>query len=905
MVPAAFVLLEVLPLNPNGKLDRNALPRPDFEAGADQSKFVAPGTPTEIVLAEIWCEVLGLKQVGIHDNFFELGGHSLKAVQMRLRIASLLHVEVPLRWLFDHPTIERLAQQLETSGGDLQTVQTLEKADRHKLLAISFAQQQMWLLQQMSPDQATYNLPIAWHISGPVDREKVRRALQSILERHEVLRTSRVLRGESLLQEIASVQEAPLSWKELDLRGVPPSRKQTTLEDVLRQEARRPFDLATAPLWRAVWIQLEADEHLLELTFHHGIGDEWSMRMLVQELEEIYANDRHVQGADLPELPIQYADYSAWQRRQLSGNLLEQLRHYWTEQLRDSPSVLELPADLPRPAEPTGGGATHEFQLTEPVANGLRALAGRERTTLFTVMLAAFQVWLHRSTGQTDLVVSTPIANRERPEVKALLGYFLNTLPIRTRLDENHSFIEVVRQVRKTVLEAFAHARLPFEQIVELAVKERNPGQQPLYQVMFVLLEEGLGHLRLGPAQGRFLPVETKTCKNDLTLNIRPGDQSLACRFEYATDLFSPARVDSMARHLTELFRSITENPQKPIGQLNLLPEDERRQILVEWNRTEQDYPRDKSLHQLFEEQVEKTPEAVALVFGNRRLTYRELNARANQLARHLRKLGVGPDTLVGISVERSLEMVIGLMGILKAGGAYVPLDPEYPKERLAFMMDDAAVTVLLTQTSLVGTLPAGAAQLIRLDADWPLIANESEANVERTVTGEHLAYMIYTSGSTGRPKGAMNTHQGIVNRLLWMQDAYPLTPADRVLQKTPFSFDVSVWEFFWPLLTGASLVVARPGGHRDGAYLAQLIAQEKMHDDPLCALDAASVPRAGRLERFLFEFAAGDLQWRGLAGRIAAALFCHAGDGIAQFVWTDGGSGGRDFCGPASATAR
>ena len=829
MVPAAFIPLETLPLTPNGKVDRKALPKLGFEAGVDKSKFLAPSTATQIVLAKIWCEVLGLKQVGIQDNFFELGGHSLLAVSLSFRITSLLRVEVPLRWLLDLPTIEELAKRLESSDGELQAVGVIEKADRQKPLPMSFAQQQMWLLQQMVPEEATYNLPVAWDISGPVDQEKVRRALQSILERHEVLRTSLVHQGESLLQQITPAKDAPLPWKEIDLQAVAPRRKQVALERQMLKEARRPFVLAQAPLWRVVWIKLGGDEHVLAFTFHHCIMDEWSVQLFFQELEGLYASDAQVRRANLPELPIQYADYSVWQRRQLTGTLLQETRNYWRKQLRDLPSTIELPTNLTRPPQLSGRSGFHDFRLIDPVASGFRVLASQEQTTLFTLVLAAFQVWLHRYTGQTDLVVGVPSANRERPELEALLGYFINTLPIRARLDGSHSFIDVIRQVRETILEAFAHAKLPFEQIVQLAVKDRNPGEQPLYQVMLVMSEDELAPLRLGQAQSRLLPMETNTSKNDLTLSIRTGDQSFACRLYYATDRFSSDRAASMARHLTELFRSITENPKKPISQLNLLPEADRQQILVEWNRTERNFPGTKCVHELFEEQAERSPEAVAVVFGNKQLTYRELNAQTNRLAHHLQKLGVGPETLAGICVERSLEMVIGLLGILKAGGAYVPLDPEYPKERLAFMLEDAAVTVLLTQAHLVGTIPASTARMIRLDADRPVIADESATKVESGVTAEHLAYMIYTSGSTGHPKGAMNTHQGIVNRLLWMQDAFQLTPADRVLQKTPFSFDVSVWEFFSPLLIGARLVVARPGGHKDSPYLAQLIAQEKI----------------------------------------------------------------------------
>ncbi len=811
MLPAAFVTLASLPLTPSGKVDRKALPPPDIELGVDKSKWAPPTTSTERALAGIWCEVLGLRQVGIRDNFFELGGHSLLAVQLRMRIITVLHVEVPLRWLFDHPTIESLAKQLEVSSGDLQTTQPLEKADRQKPLVMSFAQQQMWLLHQMLPDQAAYNVPVAWSLSGQVDREKIRRALQLILERHEILRTSLVQLGESFCQQIASVPETPLPWKEISLQGIPPSQQQADLAGLLLEEARRPFDLATAPLWRALWIGLENTEQVLAFTFHHAIADEWSLRLFFQELEEIYLNDGQLQHANLAELPIQYADYSAWQRAQLTGTLLEQLRHYWAEQLRDLPSDVELPADLPQPVQPTGRGATHEFHLTEPVVSEFRALASKEGTTLFTVLLAAFQVWLYRYTQQNDLVVGTPIADRERPELNSMLGFFLNTLPIRARLDASQSFIDVVRQVRQTVLEAFAHSKLPFEQIVDLAVKERIPGQQPLYQVMFVLLEEVSAPLRLDQARSSLMPMETDSSRNDLTLNLRAGAQSIACQLHYATDRFSSARVDSLARHLTELFQSITENPQKPISQLNLIPKAERQQILVEWNRTEQDYRRDRSVSELFTEQAERTPEAVAMECEGQSLSYGELNRHAQQLARQLRSLGVRREEMVVVWLERSLDVPVAMLGVLMAGGAFVPLGPELPSERVDFILRDTQARVLLTQTSFLPRLSATQAEVICLDEFQWNATDDCFTEPLPAASPQDLAYVIYTSGSTGQPKGVQITQGAIALHTLGMIDFYRLTPSDRMLHFLALGFDVAIENVLTPLLAGARIIMRGP----------------------------------------------------------------------------------------------
>ncbi|MCX6917222.1 MAG: condensation domain-containing protein, partial [Verrucomicrobia bacterium] len=431
MIPSRFVSLESLPLTPNGKVDRKALEKLEGLELGSGTDYVAPRNERERELAEIWRAVLRREQVGIQDNFFELGGHSLLAVVICSQIQRRLGLATPLRWVFEHPTIEGLARQLESLGRHSQDPGAIEKADRQKPLPMSFAQQGMWLLQQTLPDPATYNQPIAWHFSGQVDRERVRRALQAILERHEVLRTALVQQGEDLVQRVGSASEVPLPWQEMDLQAVPPGQKEAVLEEWLLAEARRPFDLAWAPLWRVVWLELAGDEHVLVLTFHHSIEDEWSKRLFFQELERFYVTGGQTERAGLPELPVQYADYAAWQRRRLAGELLERQRAYWSEQLRDLPPALELPADRARPSRPSGRGAVHDFQITGSVVTRLRELAREEGTTLFTVMLAAFQVWLHRYTGQTDMVVGTPITSRNRPELQSLLGFFLNTLPIR------------------------------------------------------------------------------------------------------------------------------------------------------------------------------------------------------------------------------------------------------------------------------------------------------------------------------------------------------------------------------------------------------------------------------------------------------------------------------------------
>ena len=806
MIPSRFVAVAALPLNPNGKVDRKALGKLDGEELASGIAYVSPRNELEIELVQIWQAVLNRERVGVHENFFDLGGHSLLAVVICSQINRRLGKAVPMRWVFEHPTVEALAGRLESLENHPRDLRPMEKAARQQPLLMSFAQQRMWLVQQTLPDPATYNQPMAWRLSGRVDRERVRRALQVIVGRHEILRTALVQAGESLVQRVAEAHEIPLPWQEMDLQAVPPDEQQSVLEKRLLEEACRPFDLAQAPLWRCVWVELAEDEQVLAFTFHHSIVDEWTWRLFFQELERLYATDGRLELAGLPELPVQYADYAAWQRQRLTGELLEQQRVYWKEQLRDLPPALELPTDLARSVRRSGRGAVHGFQLTGPVVTRLREFAREEETTLFTVMLAAFQVWLHRYTGQTDLVVGTPVANRERPEVQSLLGFFLNTLPIRGRLDGSASFRQVLSQVRESLLVAFSHADLPFEQLVEMAVKERAPGLQPLHQVMFVLLENGLPAFRLDQVEARPLPVETRTSKNDLTLSIEAVDETWDCRLEYATDLFSAETAARMGRHLTELMQSITDDPEKSVSQLNLMPAAERHQILVEWNQTGREYPQDKCVHQLFEEQVERTPGAVAVVFEEQSLTYRELNSRANQLGHHLRSLGVGPDVLVGLCVERSLEMVVALLGIMKAGGAYLPLDASLPTMRLSGMLQAAQVKVLLTQRKLASRLVAGTTRMLLLDQS---LDAKNETNPDSGVRPHHLCYVIYTSGSTGVPKGVQVQHRGVVNLVAWHNCAYGLGPGERTTQLANLSFDAAAWELWPALCAGAAVFIA------------------------------------------------------------------------------------------------
>jgi amino acid adenylation domain-containing protein/non-ribosomal peptide synthase protein (TIGR01720 family) len=828
MVPAAFVTLEVLPLTPNGKVDRKVLPAPELTQ-VSSSHYVPPSTPIENLLAGIWAEILGLEKVGIDDNFFELGGHSLIATRVMSQIRQVFQLELPLRCLFEKLTIALLAREIETAnkaGLGTQTTK-IEPIERTSQLPLSFAQQRLWFLAQLEPNSPFYNIAAAVRLQGELNLNALQQSCNEILRRHEALRTNfQTVEG----QAVAVIKETKtLVLPLLDLSELPLDQQEVEIKQQALQQAQQPFVISSDYLLRVKLLRLDAQEYIVLLTMHHIAADGWSVGVLVQELATLYPAFCNQQPSPLTELPIQYVDFAAWQRQWLQAEALETQISYWRKQLQGAPELLELPTDYPRPAIQTFRGATHSFELSNELSVALNKLSQQQGSTLFMTLLAAFQTLLWRYTGQEDILVGSPIANRNRAEIEGLIGFFVNTLVLRTNLAGNPSFEELLKRVREVALGAYAHQDLPFELLVEQLQPQRDLSHTPLFQVMFVLQNAPMSVLELPGLTLSPVDSDSNTAKFDLTLSITETESGLVGNLEYNTDLFQENSIQRMAAHLQTLLSSIVVNPQQRLSELPLLTETEKHQLLEEWNNTEVEYPRQQCIHQLFEAQVERTPDAVAVVFESEQLTYRELNQQANQLAHYLEQLGVKSEVLVGICVERSLNMVIGLLAILKAGGAYVPLDPSYPQERLAYMLEDSRPGVLITQQHLVENLPTAQAQVICIDSDWQLIADENTENPGCNITVDNLAYVIYTSGSTGKPKGAMNTHQGICNRLVWMQDAYQLTAADSVLQKTPFSFDVSVWEFFWTLMTGARLVVTQPEGHKDPGYLVNLILQQQI----------------------------------------------------------------------------
>jgi amino acid adenylation domain-containing protein len=803
MVPGVLVTLEELPLTPNGKLDRLALPLPN--QAEPTLAPTASGIQGEI--ATIWAEVLGLKRVGSHDNFFELGGHSLLAMRVISRLREVFGLEISLPLLFEFPTVAGLAHYFESTqpAESPQSSPALASVLRKEYLPPSFAQESLWFLDQLQPQTALYNIPIAVLLKGSLNLKALQQSFDEIVRRHEALRTTfHTIEGQPI-QVIAPAQS--LSLPLVDLQNVPEFERAAKISSLVAEEAQHPFDLGRGPLLRVTLLKLEETEHVLLLTIHHIISDEWSLKVLFQELEIFYQAFCTGKLSSLPELPIQYADFAYWQRQWLEGKVLETQLNYWKDQLEDYPAALELLTDRPRSAVQSFRGATQTVMLPQALSEALKAFSQEAGVTLFMTLLAAFQTLLYRYTGQTDILVGSPIANRSHLELEGLIGFFVNTLVFRTQFSQNLNFRELVRQVHEVALGAYTHQDLPFELLVRELQPERDLSLTPIFQVMFAFQNEmPLSALKLSGLEISPLEVDSETAKFDLTLFIEETEHQLKAVLEYRTDLFDEPTMARLLRHFQTLLESIVVAPERRLLDLPLLTETERGQLLFEWNHSEETYPVDKTFQQLFEEQVKRTPEAIAVVFEETHLSYRDLNARANQLAHYLQALGVGPETLVGICVERSVEMMIGLLGILKAGGAYVPLDPEYPLERLAFMMEDARLEILLTQQRLLPRLPRNEAQVILLDTDWPKIARESKEMPINQATPDNLAYVIYTSGSSGKPKGVLIPQRGLVNYLIWCTAAYQVEAGEGAPVHSSISFDLTITSLFAPLLAGRKI---------------------------------------------------------------------------------------------------
>ncbi|WP_278261443.1 non-ribosomal peptide synthase/polyketide synthase [Nocardia sp. AG03] len=826
MVPSAFVVLDALPLTPGGKLDRRALPEPVFAARA----FRAPAAGTESVVAKVFGEVLGVEPVGADDDFFALGGNSLIATQVAARLSATLGVAVPLKALFEASTVTALAARLGTA----ETVPIrppLVAAPRPHRVPLSYAQQRMWFLNQFDTDSVADNIAAAIRLTGPLDTVAMTAAVRSVLARHETLRTRYPSVDGIPFQQVVDTEHTTI-----DLAPDPVDPAE--LGDRVRALATVPFAVADEPPVRLHLLRTGTDEHVLVLVLHHIAADGWSVAPLTRDLMLAYA--AHLCG-DTPRwtpLPVQYADFALWQRETLGAEddpdspMAEQLR-FWTTELADQPDLLALPTDRPRPAVASGRGARHHFTVPAALTDRLRTLATDAQASLFMVLHAAFAATLAKLSGQQDISIGTPVAGRGDQALDELVGMFVNTLVLRAQVDPGTTFADLIATVRERDLRALAHTEVTFDRLVEAIAPERSTARHPLFQVMLDFQNTATTTLELAGLVATELEIDTHTAKFDLHLTLRETGDRLLARFEYATDLFDARTITDFSTRLLRMLETVSADPSVVIGDIDLLGAAERTRILRTWNAT--DYPADErmTLVSLFAAQAARTPHAVALTSGEESLTYGELAARVHRLARLLLSMGVGPERTVALGLRRSVELVVAMYAVQAAGGAYVPLDPEHPADRIAHVLDAARPVCVLTRATdeldLAASVSVPVVDMGELDTTAWSSAPITDAERPAPLRRDHAAYLIFTSGSTGKPKGVVVTHAAIVNRLVWMQDTYRLTAADTVLQKTPATFDVSVWEFFWPLQIGARLVLAAPDGHRDPAYLAELIDAESV----------------------------------------------------------------------------
>ncbi|OPK48737.1 non-ribosomal peptide synthetase, partial [Ralstonia solanacearum] len=836
-----------LPLTPNGKLDRKGLPAPEGQAYASTA-YEAPQGEVEQTLAAIWQTLLGVERVGRHDDFFALGGHSLQAVRLVAQVRTQLGAELGLTELFAEPSLSAVAQAIVRGQGS--ALPAITAADRSEALPLSFAQQRLWFLAQMEGGSEAYHIPVGLRLTGELDEAALRRSLDRIVARHEALRTRFETQDGQAVQRVVSA-DAGLTLDWVDLQGQ--AERELALAALSEREANAPFDLEQGPLIRGRLVKLGEQEHVLLITMHHIVSDGWSQGVLARELGMLYEAYRAGKADLLPTLPIQYADYAVWQRRWLEGEELQRQGTYWEQALAGAPTLLSLPTDRARPAQQDYAGGSVEVVFDETLSAALKKLSQRHGTTLFMTVLAGWSALLSRLSGQEEVVVGSPVANRTRSEVEGLIGFFVNTLALRVEVGSGVTVSELLDRVKGRVLEAQAHQDLPFEQVVERVRPVRSLSHSPVFQAALSWLNsEAVGlNLELEGLTIEGVEAGQAAAKFDLTLELRETAEGIAGSLDYATALFDRATIERYVGYLQRLLKAMAADDGQEVGRIALLGEEERARLLEAWNETEAAYPQASTIHGLFEAQVRRAPEAIAVEYEGQRVSYAELNARANRVAHALIGLGVGPDARVGLCAERSVELVTGLLGILKAGGGYVPLDPSYPSERLAYMLEDSAPVAVLAQPNTLAQLGAMSVPVRDLES-----ALEGEAEHDPQVEGlepHHLAYVIYTSGSTGRPKGVMVEHRGLRNLLDWYLEDLGLRSDDTVLLVSSYSFDLTQKNMLGPLLVGGRLHLAGP--FVPDELVAQIRREDITHINLSpsafhALIDAAGAEGLGRLQR-------------------------------------------------------
>ncbi|MDH5546983.1 MAG: amino acid adenylation domain-containing protein, partial [Gammaproteobacteria bacterium] len=815
MLPTTYTSLAQMPLTTSGKLNRKALPVPGVITSAHE--YVAPRTPTEEVLAAIWQDVLKRETIGVYDNFFELGGHSLLATQLVSRIRKHFEVELQVRLLFTDPTLQALAKQidraLQVANGVI--APPITSTSRYTDLPLSFAQQRLWFLDQINPKSSLFNVPMFMRLNGPLNIAKLFDTFNEVVQRHEVLRTVFTSIAGQPLQIIKPQFFIPLPV--IDLSGLSNDVVETNISKLADTEAKRPFVLYEGPLLRTTLLKLGSDEHIILMTMHHIVSDGWSMGVLIQELSILYNALSRGQQNPLPPLTIQYADFAQWQRNWLQGQALEQQLGFWREQLEGAPGLLELPTDRQRPPVQSHRGSSVYFTIEKSLAKQIKTLCSEQGASAFMTIMTALHILLSKLSGQQDICVGTPIANRNYQELEPLIGFFINTLVIRSHQDDRHSFRQLLSDVRERTLSAYSHQDFPFEQLVDELNIPRDMSYPPLYQVSFSF--HNMPQPGLQASEIRLCPLATpmSMVKSEIELHITESSNGFSGHWSYAVDLFDESTIDRWSNSFLYLLKQIVANPDASLRELSLLTHDQQQKIVAQWNNTSKAHSSPFCIHQLFEARVALNPHADALLIGDQSMSYGELNRRSNQLAHYIRSQGASPDKLIGVYTDRSFDAIIAILGILKSGCAYVPLDPDSPQERLVSTLKDAHARMLITDSNMVQNLPDLPARVLNqlsyrelvLDTEWSKIESCSEEDPTNINVPGNLAYVIYTSGSTGQPKGVQIQHGSLCNLVHAQSASFNHKQNTRYLQFSSLSFDASVSDIFCTLISGGMLCIA------------------------------------------------------------------------------------------------
>ncbi|MGB7604589.1 MAG: amino acid adenylation domain-containing protein, partial [Lutisporaceae bacterium] len=811
MIPSYFITLLEMPLNQNGKIDRKALPIPDgnIETGAE---YIAATNDIEEELISIWSEVLGVGRIGINDNFFELGGHSLKAIKIVSIIQKELMVEVSVGDIFINPTVRQLGEYIGKTKEIVYS--SIEAVEERELYEVSSAQKRMFALNQFSKEETNYNVPYVLILEGKLDKSKVEESLNKLVQRHEAFRTSFELVNEEIMQRIHKAVEFNLEYEEIN----------TDSEEIIKSEAEKfikPFDLSKAPLLRVKLIMTEEEKYVLMFDMHHIISDGISMSIIMEEFTKLY------KGESLETLRIQYKDYSAWENIMLASEGMKKHEEYWINILSDEIPVLNLPTDYLRPSTQSFEGENISFKLGEDLTNKLKEITKANGATLYMTLLSTYNILLSKYSGQEDIIVGSPIAGRPHADLYNMVGMFVNTLVMRNYTEGKKTFNEFLQEVKKNALNAYENQDYQFDKLVEKLDIRRDLSRNALFDTMFTLQNTENKEIELDNVRIKQLQFEIGISKFDINLSAEENGEEIEFNFKYCTKLFKRETIERLVEHFKNILKEVAENPTQKLSELNILSEEEKHKLIYDFNNTKAEYQKDKTLYQLFEQQASKTPDNIAAIFEEEYITYRELDAKSNQLARILREKGVKADSIVAMSLYRSIEMTIGIMAIQKAGGAYLPISPEYPEDRIRYMLEDSNASVLLTQSHLQDKYQFENTTVIAID-DKELYKGDN-SSLQPISGPNNLAYVIYTSGSTGKPKGAMIEHHSAINRIKWMQKRFPIGEKDVILQKTPYTFDVSVWELFWWSMEGAKVCFLTPGGEKDPEEIVKAIEKQKI----------------------------------------------------------------------------